>query len=234
MDIKQMTGAAIVIVAGLLPGALLAEEAQTPSERYQELVKEKGAFQETWVLPGLNMADSRKVYLWEASFQYRDVGPARRHRSMFSTGSKQAFGMSDEDRKWFEDNVLEAFDKEFAKGKNFEIVDEIGPNTLVLRGGLADIISKVPPEFVGRSEIYLASVGAATFVLELVNASNGEVVAMVAERRAMQTLNAMTGYVTVQSNKVTVRGDVKRWSTSLARRLRNAMDKAIKEDSKAG
>ena len=38
-------------------------------------------------------------------------------------------------------------------------------DTLILRGGLLDIISRVPPEFVGRSEVYLASIGEATFVV---------------------------------------------------------------------
>jgi hypothetical protein len=235
MKIRHLITACIWLAAPIATTGLAAEESagQEPSERYQELIQEKGEFKQTLVAPGLDMSQYSKVYLWDATYEYRDVGPARRYRHTFSTGRKQAFGMSEADRKWFEDIVAEAFDTEFAKGKNFEIVDEIGPGTLVLRGGLFDIISKVPPEFVGRSEIYLASVGAATLALELIDANTGEVVAVVAERRNMPTMNNRTGMAMVQANKATIRGDLIRWSKDLAKRLRNEMDKAINADATA-
>ena len=225
---------AIACLAGLT-GVTWAEEqaaaSAEPSDRYNELVKEKGAFQETWVLPGASLAGVNKVYLWGAGFQYRDVGPARRTRSTFSS-SNDEYGISEESRQMFEEVVAEAFQKEFAKGKNFQIVDEIGPDTIIIRGGLADIISKVPPEFVGRSEVYLASVGAATVVLEVIDAETGTVLAAAAERRAIETLNVRGGGM-VQTNRASVRGDVSRWTRSMARRLRDAIDKAIKESNEA-
>ena len=112
-------------------------------------------------------------------------------------------------------------------------MDEIGPGTLILRGGLIDIISRVPPEFVGRSEVYLASIGEATFVLEMIDAETGAVVALVAERRAIDTLNSRMGASSMPTNSATVMGDIKRWSGSLGRRLRVALDKAIAKDRKA-
>ncbi|MEM8766144.1 MAG: hypothetical protein AAGE43_01770 [Pseudomonadota bacterium] len=230
----------ITCLIGLAAGvAWAAEEEQAaenaePSDRYKELVKEKGAFQETWVLPGASLKGVNKVYLWGAGFQYRDVGPAKRTRSTMSmSSSKNEFGISEEGRQWFEEVVGEAFDAEFSKAKNFEIVDEIGPDTIIIRGGLADIVSKVPPEFVGRSEIYLASVGAATLVLEVIDAETGTVLAAAAERRGIETLNARGGMGMVQTNRASIRGDVSRWTKNLARRLRDALDKAIKQDNKA-
>jgi len=198
-------------------------------DRYAELVKEDGEFQETWILPGVNFGQFDKVYFWAGQFEYRDVGPARKTRSTVMSTRHQEFGISEEDRKKFEEIVRESFRKEFTKAKSFTIisnVDDVDSSTLILRGALIDIISRVPPEFVGRSDVYLSSIGAATFVMELIEARSGNVVALVAERREAETLNARGGFAT-PANSATIMGDIRRWSGSLARRLRVAMDKAI-------
>ena len=226
---------------GLVSGAESgAEEEQTEqqeeaSNRYSELVKEKGAFRETWVLPGIDPAKYSKVFLWEGQFEYRDVGPAQKTRSTMLSTHKREFGISEEDRNKFEEIVGESFRKEIAKGKKFTVVesfDEVDTSTLILRGGLLDIISRVPPEMVGRSDVYLSSIGEATFVLELIDAQSGSVVALVAERRAIETLNALGGGG-VPANSASIMGDIRRWGGNLARRLRSALDKAIKNAAKA-
>ncbi len=208
-------------------------EQQQGSDRYAELVKEDGEFSETWILPGVNFGQFDKVYFWQGQFEYRDVGPARRTRSTMLSTRHQEFGISEADRRKFEEIVREAFGKEFAKAKTFSIiqdVDAIDASTLILRGGLLDIISRVPPEFVGRADIYLSSVGAATFVMEMIEARTGDVVALVAERREAETLNTRGMGVAVPANSATIMGDIRRWAGSLARRLRSALDKAIGEN----
>jgi hypothetical protein len=203
---------------------------QQPSDRYAELVKERGEFQETWVLPGIDATKYNKVFLWEGQFEYRDVGPARKTRSTMLSTHKREFGISEEDRRRFEEIVGEAFTNEIVKAKNFTIIDgidEIDSGTLIMRGALLDIISRVPPETVGRSDVYLSSVGAATFVIELIDAQTGSVVALAAERRSIETINARGGFASVPANSASVMGDIKRWSSGLARRLRNALDKAV-------
>ncbi len=217
-------------------GAEGQQEQSSGSDRYSELVKIDGGFAETFVLPGVNFGDFNKVYFWEAQFEYRDVGPARKTRSTMLSTHKREFGISDEDRARFEEIVGEAFEKEISKAKQFTIIDnidDIDTSTLIMRGALIDIISRVPPEMVGRSDVYLSSVGAATFVMEFIDARTGGVVALVAERRAMETLNSRTGMMTVPANSASVMGDIRRWSGDLARRLRERLDKAIKEGKTA-
>lgn len=232
-------GIAAVFVALMVAGA---EEAATGSaesgsgseqgnaeDRYAELVKEDGAFQETWLLPGVNFGQFDKVYFWAGQFQYRDVGPAKRTRSTVMSTRNQEFGISEEDRKKFEEIIRESFEKEFGKAKTFTVINDVGGidnATLILRGALLDIISRVPPEYIGRSDIYLSSVGAATFVMELIEARSGNVVALVAERREVDTLNTRGGFAT-PANSVTIMGDIRRWAGGLARRLRSSLDKAI-------
>lgn len=225
-----------VVGIALAIGVSAAEEEQAdgqdPSDRYSELVKEKGEFRETWVLPGVDPAKYNKVYLWQGQFEYRDVGPARKTRSTMMHTHKREFGISEEDRRKFEEIVAEAFVKEVAKSKTLTIIEnleDVDTATLILRGGLIDIISRVPPEMIGRSDVYLSSIGEATFVLELIDAQSGSVVALAAERRAIETLNARTGMVSVPANSASIIGDIRRWSGSLGRRLRTALDRAIKD-----
>ena len=226
---------AFVAAAGLslLVMPLGAEEAEQSAEgdsdRYAELVEVKGKFSEVFVLPGVDFTRFDKVFPWGAQFQYRDVGEARSTRGSYLSTRKQEFGISEADRQKFEEVVGEAFQKEFVKGKQFTVIDsidDVDANTLILRGALLDIISRVPPETVGRSEVYLSSIGAATFVIELMDASSGSVVALVAERRSIETLNARSG-AGVPTNSASIMGDIKRWSGTLARRLRDRLDKAI-------
>ena len=115
----------------------------TGSSRHDDMEKVKGAFKETWVHPDADFTQFSKVYLWEGQFQYRDVGPARRTRSTMMSTRNREFGVSDADRQKFEQAVSEAFDKEIQKGKKFRIVDELGPNTMILCGAALDIVSNV-------------------------------------------------------------------------------------------
>jgi hypothetical protein len=196
-------------------------------ERYNHLEKGKSGFKETWVNPNTDWTQFDKLYLWGAEFQYRDVGPARRSRLTMMNTRQREFGISDRDRQRFEKEVSEAFTKEIQKAKKFTIADEIGPNTLIMRGAALDIVSKVPPETVGRSEVYLSNVGEATLVLELIDASDGEVVAVVAERRAMQSGTGRIDEFSTPANTATVFAEVRRWATRAARKFRDELDKAI-------
>jgi FixJ family two-component response regulator len=83
----------------------------------------------------------------------------------------------------------------------------------------------VPPEYVGRSEIYIAVIGEATLVLELIDAGTGEVAAVVAERRAMG--RGRVDSFSMPTNNATIIAEVRRWSTRAASKLRTELEKAI-------
>ena len=209
--------------------AYAQEESESAgSPRHAELEKVKAAFRETWVHPDADFTQYDKLYLWEAQFEYRDVGPARRTRSTMMSTRNREFGISDADREKFEQVVSESFVKEIQRGKKFELVDEVGPGTIIVRGAALDIISKVPPEMVGRSDIYLSSIGEATLVLELLDAQTGDVLAVVAERRALQSRGGQIEF-SVPTNSATVLAEVRRWARSGASKLRSELDKAIAE-----
>ncbi|MGE0623887.1 MAG: hypothetical protein AB7I04_22300 [Pseudomonadales bacterium] len=199
------------------------------SERYGELEKGKSAFKETWVLPGADLSKYRNLYLWEAIFEYRDVGDPDRYRSTLSRSSRTTFGIAEEARTEFEKVVGESFLKEIEKGRQYQIVEKIEPNTLILRGGLLDIVSFVPPETVGRSDVYLSNIGEATLVIELLDGDTGTVLAMVSERRKIQPPGGgQIDRFTMPSTSVTISSDVRRWAQSAAAKLRRELEAGMK------
>ena len=209
-------------------GSAFAQETAEQSDRYADLEKDKSGFRETWVVPGADFTKYSKLYIWKAEFQFRDVGPERRSRHTMMSTRKTEFGISDDDREEFQKIVREAFLKEIQKGKNFELVDldDVDQNTLIMRGAVLDIISHVPPETIGRSDIYLRSIGEATLVMELIDAGTGDVVALVAERRNLQASVSKEIGMMPTSN-VTIVADIRGWARRAATTLRKELDKAI-------
>lgn len=186
----------------------------------------RARFRETYVDTGVDFSNYDKLFLGDAFFDYRDVGPAPRSRGYSSlSSSRSVFGISDADRETFEQIVDEAFMKEIVKGKNFTVTDTIDEKTIIMRGAVVDIVSRVPPEFIGRSEIYLASVGEATLVLEFLDGKTGDVLARVSERGVIG--RGRIDMFSMPANSVTVRAEVARWASNAARKLRSELDTAI-------
>ena len=89
---------------------------------------------------------------------------------------------------------------------------------LIIRGGLHDIVSFVPPETVGRSDIYLSEVGEITLILEVVDSRSNEVIMRAVERRAAEGAYAM------RSSPVTTWSEVRRLTRRWAIKLRDGLD----------
>ncbi len=178
----------------------------------------------------MDFTQYNKIFLGEAVFDYRDAPAPQRYRtSAYFRSRTGIYGISDKDKQRFEEMVVEAFDKEMEKGKRFSLTETIDDKTMYLHGAIVDIVSRVPPEFSGPSEVYLATVGEATLVLELLDARSGEVLARVAERGRIGRPRGQMG--SMPANAVTIDADVRRWASSAARRLRSEVDWAIKGGS---
>jgi len=219
-----------VLTSFLLP-AYAQEGDLAAVEGGENLEKVKRAsFRDTYVNTSVDFSRYNKLYLGDALFDYRDVGPAERSRGYSSMmSSRSVFGISDDDRDTFEAIVEEAFMKEIVKGKRFTITDTVDDQTIIMRGAVVDIVSKVPPRFVGRSEVYLASVGEVTLILEFLDGKTGEVLARVGERRSIGSNQGSIDMWSMPANSVTIRADISRWASSAARRLRKELDAAIGE-----
>jgi hypothetical protein len=206
-----------------------AGETEAAISGEDELVEGKSRFKETWVHPEADFTQYDKLYLWGGVFEFRDVGPAKRSRSRMTMSHEREFGIDEKDREKFKSTVGEAFEEEMGRSKSFQIVDDIAPDTLIIRGAVLDIISNVPPPMTGRSDVYLATVGEATLVIELIDAETGVIQARVSERRKIQPPGGgRIDQFSMPTNSVTVWADVKRWARSSASKLRKELEKAQK------
>ena len=173
-------------------------------------------FRNAWADPEVNFSQYNKVMAGGAEFEFRAVSKtAGAGRTMSPSGSQREFWISDANRDRLIETVSGIFEEELGNAQGWEASEEAGPDVLILRGALLDIVSFVPPEMVARGEIYLSSVGEATLVVEGVDSMSGEVVFRAVDRRSAQP--ASTGMR--QANTVTtwaeVRRSARRWATIL-------------------
>jgi hypothetical protein len=158
--------------------------------------------------------------------QLRHNGPvlARPDRSVC-----RKYVVRDESKEKFKQVFTDAVVKELGRSKLFEVVNTVGPGTLLVRGGVLDIVSNVPPDASRRGEVYLSSVGSGVIFFELIDAETGVIQARVAERRNIQPQSRMQSVNTMPTNANTVWIEVERWAREQAQKLRKQLEKAKKK-----
>jgi hypothetical protein len=168
-----------------------------------------------WIKPNLSLAGYTKILVNNAGVEYRDVRPASRVTSVNS--SRSEFPLDEKQRARFESLVQEVFTEELGKSKYFTLTDKPGPDVLILTGGFLDVVSAVPPEGVGRRDIFITRIGQATLVLELQDSQSGETLVRAIDRRAIQPVQAQRAFTgtTVQE----VRRQLRRWGSRLTEAL---------------
>lgn len=143
---------------------------------------DNSAFRQAWADPDIDFARYTKIMPGGAFFEYRAVKKTATNSRASMNASE--FWISDENRAKLEEEVSNVFDVEMAKSTRFTITDEPGPDTLTIVGGLHDVMSRVPPQRVGRSDVYLSDIGEATLILQISDSMSGEVIFRAVERRA--------------------------------------------------
>lgn len=129
--------------------------------------------------------------------------------------------------------VREAFETELARVTRYRIVTEPGPGVLVLYGALIDVVSHVPPEPPGRSDVYMVSIGEASLVLELRDAQTEEVLVRSVDRRAAQRGANQVMWVNPASSRAEVRRLAMRWATLLRERI-DGLPELLAKSTEAG
>lgn len=172
------------------------------------------AFEYAYVDPDADWGRYVGILPGGADFEFRAVKKTSgTHRT---SSSASEFYMDDDTRTKFKDEVSAVFAEELAKSERFTVTESAGPDVLLIRGGLTDIVSQVPPEYVGRSEVFLSSVGEATLVLEIVDSMSGEVLFRAADRRAAERAGGTRPMLsTPATNWAEVRRLARTWGSSL-------------------
>jgi len=172
-----------------------------------------------WAREDFDISGYGKIWPVGAGIEYRQVDD-RGSTSMARSRGGPYF-IDDNARARFEELVGQVFKEELQKSEKFELVDGPGPDVMMIRGGLLDVISYVPPDMIaGRSEVFLSSVGEATLVLELRDSETGTILARSIDRRAAQSMGGQLQRSNRAINTSEVRRVIRHWGT----RLREGLD----------
>ncbi len=194
-------------------------EAAPDEMSYDGLYPVKGTrVTQAWARSDLDLRSYNKILLQGAGIQYRPV-KSTGYRGTAGHSGKNEFPLDEQQKERVAAAASEAFRSELAKIKSLEIVSEPGPDVLIVRGALLDVVSRVPPEPIGRGNTYLDSVGEATLVIELADSQSGSVLVRAVDRRAAQ----QTGWMT-ESTSVTNAAEVRRLFSGWARLVRTALE----------
>jgi hypothetical protein len=169
-------------------------------------------FRLAWADPDIDFSRYNKIMAGGAFLEFRAV---RRTSTTRMNSSASEFYIDDTNKERLREETTTIFGEELANSTRFTMTEEAGPDVLIISGGLHDIVSNVPPERMGRSDIFISSVGEITLVLEVADSVSGEVIFRAVERRAAQR----AGGQAMRSNTVTnwseVRRLLRRWATTL-------------------
>ena len=210
--------AAVLVVTGCAtdPSIQSGPNAETT---FDGLVRiDHARFEAAWIDPNVDLKKYTKIIPGGAEFEFRNV--QKMSASAARRSNEREFWISDTNKQRLVDTVTEVFTEELQKSEHFTVTDEPGPDALIIVGGLHDIVSQVPPQDVGRSEIWLRSVGEATLVIELRDSLSNEVVYRAVERRAAE----LAGNQMIRANTATTWAEVRRWARRWAVRLREGLD----------
>lgn len=174
---------------------------------------------EAWARPDIDLSGYTKIMPVRAEVNYKTAtnkGQSQADRTRGGT-----FVIDAASRHQFEALVAEVFLGEMAKSTRYTLVDEPGPDVLLVSVSLIDVSSFVPPTPDGvGSGVAIRSVGEATLVLELRDSETGTALARSVDRRSAD----MYGRQLQQSNSVVNKVEVTNMLTFWAKRLREQLD----------
>lgn len=216
---RHLLAAALVVSIAACTPAPSIQEGPDAEVTFDGLVAiNNSVFQRAWIDPDIDLSVYNQILPGGAEFEFRAVR-ATAGTSMRASSSNE-FPISDENQQRLIDTVGEVFKEELSRSQYFTITDERGPDVLIVKGALLDIVSRVPPQRAGRSDVFLSSVGEATLVLELRDSISGETLYRAADRRAAEP----AGSRGVRANTVTTWNEVRRLARRWATRLREGLD----------
>lgn len=178
-----------------------------------------------WARTDIDLTSYSKIMFEGVGIEFRPVdgpysGRAGMGQGSRATSSRSVFQLDEATKELVREEISGAFVEEMAASDVYEVVEEPGPDVLLLRAGLLDVISRVPPETIGRSSVWLDSVGEATLVMELRDATSNAILVRAVDRRAAERPAGST----IQSSTVSNRADVRRLGRRWASIIRGGVE----------
>jgi hypothetical protein len=219
------TIAKIFLMSAMLMGCTSTPTIQTGPDAevsYDGLTRvDNTVMDAAWKLADIDLSGYTKVKLLGAGIEFRHAtGQTSGSTSSMRRSGQSEFPLDESQQERLRQTITDAFTAEMSNSERFELVDTLGPDTLLVRGVLLDVVSRVPPDRIGgRSRIYLSSVGEATLVLEVRDSVTFGILARAVDRRAAARPGS-----TMQSNTVTNWAEVRRLANRWAGQLRVGLE----------
>jgi hypothetical protein len=178
-----------------------------------------------WARTDIDLTSYDKIMFEGIGVEFRPVdgpysGRAGMGQASRASSSKSVFQLDDATKALVTEEIGGAFVEELATSAVYQVVEAPGPDVLLLRAGLLDVISRVPPETVGRSSVWLDSVGEATLVMELRDSTSNAILVRAVDRRAAERSAGNT----MESNRVSNRAEVRRLGRRWASIVRSGVE----------
>ncbi|HEY8122017.1 MAG TPA: DUF3313 family protein, partial [Myxococcota bacterium] len=190
------------------------DAAKAPETSFDGLQRvESKRFALAWVREGADLSGYTKLLVLPAEISYKSK-PTRQRRA------DDNFELNDSQMKRLRKSLRDAFKEQLVDKGGWQVVEEPGPDVLLVRGGLIDMIAHVPPTTAGRSNVYLDSFGEATLVIELYDSQSHQILARIADRDAAEPPGNRMGW------DMEAPAEVRRMFNAWAKRFREALDAA--------
>lgn len=171
-----------------------------------------------WARTDIDLHRYNKIILEEAGIQYRLAGN--------TAGTQQERKVADElilskeQKQQLKAVVSNAFNQELQRSKKFTLVSEPGPNTLLIRGGLLDVVAKKPAATRDSGTlVYVSEIGEASLVLEIFDSQSGTILARAIDHGVAGRPNAVS-----LGNTLTTWIEVEKVAKQWARTLRTHLE----------
>jgi hypothetical protein len=210
---KIYLSVAIALLAGCSTAPPTIQEGPNAEVSFDGLhAIDNSVFALAWADPEIDFSRYSKIIPGNATLEFRAV--RRNAGTQRARSSQSEFYIEQGGRDALAELTTEVFSEELSKSTRFTKTDTPGQDVIVIRGALTDIVSNVPPQTAGRSEVFLSSVGEITLILEVVDSMSGEVIFRAMERRALDRQGQAMRSSSVNSRSE-VRRVLRRWATTL-------------------
>ena len=216
--LSVMAGLAVVACSTAPPAIQQGPDAETSFDGLNRV--DNAQADEAWARPDFDISQYSKLLLVSEGFEYRQVSNRGRTTTERSRGGP--YYLDERRREAFETLVGEVFREEMGQIENWEFTTEPGPDVLMVRGALLDIVTFVPDlrAMTGNTDLFITRVGEATLVLELRDSQSGTILARSIDRRAAERMGGQM----MNANTVTNAAEVRRLIRFWAQRLRDGLD----------
>lgn len=166
-----------------------------------------------WVREGASFSGYKKLGVLPAEISYKS--PPKRGPT-----ADDNFALSDAQTKRLRKALKDEFTEELVTKGGWQVSDVTGPDVLLVRGALIDMVVHVPPQKAGRSTVLLDSFGEATLVIEFYDSQTRQILARIADREAAEPPGNRMG------TDMEAAGEVRRMFSAWAKRLREGLEEA--------